>query len=144
MALVMARPYQATEGLLELLFEELLEADTYERLYQDTNSLRNYLVGTPEINQALTEVVSRLVNVTKKAKEVKGNIDSNQALKEAYSSLAAAIQSIFYGGAVASGSAFALCQGAAMGGIVVGSVVEITAGVVALGGAARLLHRPQP
>ncbi|KAG8913266.1 hypothetical protein FRC00_002752 [Tulasnella sp. 408] len=55
-------------------------------------------------------------------------------------SLAATIQSIFYGGAVGSGSIFALCQSAAMGGIAVGSAAEIAAGVAALGaGAAGLL-----
>ncbi|KAG8917678.1 hypothetical protein FRC01_002297 [Tulasnella sp. 417] len=54
-------------------------------------------------------------------------------------SLAATIQSIFYGGAVGSGSLFALCQSAAMGGIVVGSAAEIAAGVAALGAGAGLL-----
>ncbi|KAG8914237.1 hypothetical protein FRC01_004165, partial [Tulasnella sp. 417] len=54
-------------------------------------------------------------------------------------SLAATIQSIVYGGAVGSGSIFALCQSAAMGGIVVGSAAEIAAGVAALGAGARLL-----
>lgn len=58
-------------------------------------------------------------------------------------SIAAGIQSTFYGGAVASGSAFALAQAAAMGGIAVGGAAEVmagtfalTAGVAALAGAA--------
>ncbi|KAG9030319.1 hypothetical protein FS837_003294 [Tulasnella sp. UAMH 9824] len=54
-------------------------------------------------------------------------------------SLAATIQSIVYGGAVGSGSIFALCQSAAMGGIVVGSAAEIAAGLAALGAGAKLL-----
>ncbi|KAG8979697.1 a-factor receptor, partial [Tulasnella sp. 427] len=55
-------------------------------------------------------------------------------------SIAAAIQSVIYGGAVGAGSLFALCQSAAMGGIVVGSLAEIAAGVAELvTGAASLL-----
>ncbi|KAG9003996.1 hypothetical protein FRB95_001617 [Tulasnella sp. JGI-2019a] len=47
-------------------------------------------------------------------------------------SAAAAIQSGFYGGAIASGSAFALAQAAAMGGIAVGSTAEIVAAAFAV------------
>ncbi|KAG9021692.1 hypothetical protein FS837_007057, partial [Tulasnella sp. UAMH 9824] len=54
-------------------------------------------------------------------------------------SLAAIAQSIVYGGAVGSGSLFAIFQSAAMGGIAVGSPAQIAAGVAALGTGARLL-----
>ncbi|KIO20251.1 hypothetical protein M407DRAFT_139678 [Tulasnella calospora MUT 4182] len=54
-------------------------------------------------------------------------------------SIAAGIQSAVYGGAVTSGSIFALCQSAAMGGIAVGSAAEIAAGIAALGVGAGLL-----
>ncbi|KAG9020480.1 hypothetical protein FS837_008196, partial [Tulasnella sp. UAMH 9824] len=47
-------------------------------------------------------------------------------------SLAAAIHSAFYGGAVTSGSLFALCQSAAMGGIAVGAA-QVAAGITAVG-----------
>jgi len=50
-------------------------------------------------------------------------------------SIAAGIQSTFYGGTIASGSAFALAQSAAAGGIVVASapIQAASAGVMALG-----------
>ncbi|KAG8914236.1 hypothetical protein FRC01_004164 [Tulasnella sp. 417] len=59
-------------------------------------------------------------------------------------SIAAGIQSAVYGGAVTSGSIFALCQSAAMGGIAVGSAAEIAAGVAALGAGAGLLAYRNP
>jgi hypothetical protein len=67
-------------------------------------------------------------------------------------SLAAGIQSVFYGGAVASGSAFALAQSIAMGGAALGAVeagataVGITAGAAAAaaGGAAAEAHNEWP
>ncbi|KAG9024783.1 hypothetical protein FS837_005197 [Tulasnella sp. UAMH 9824] len=55
-----------------------------------------------------------------------------------FRSLAAAAQSAVYGGAVTSGSLFALCQGAAMGGIAAGAA-QVAAGIAALGAAAGLL-----
>ncbi|KAG8905091.1 hypothetical protein FRC01_008477 [Tulasnella sp. 417] len=51
--------------------------------------------------------------------------------------LAASVQSAAYGGAVTSGSLFALCQGAAMGGITVGAA-QVAAGIAALGAGAGL------
>ncbi|KAG8880503.1 hypothetical protein FRB97_000738 [Tulasnella sp. 331] len=54
-------------------------------------------------------------------------------------SIAATIQSVCYGGAVASGSAFALAQAAAMGGIAVGSAAEIVAGAFAVTAGAGLI-----
>lgn len=41
-------------------------------------------------------------------------------------------QSVFYGGAVASGSAFAIAQAAAMGGIAVGTTAQVVAGAFAV------------
>lgn len=55
--------------------------------------------------------------------------------------MAAAIQSVFYGGAVSSGSLFALAQSAAMGGIAVGTATEVAAGAVALGTGATMLAK---
>ncbi|KAG9003995.1 hypothetical protein FRB95_001618 [Tulasnella sp. JGI-2019a] len=55
-------------------------------------------------------------------------------------SIAAMIQSTCYGGAVASGSAFALAQSAAMGGIAVGTAAEVVAGAFAVTAGARILH----
>ncbi|KAG8894333.1 hypothetical protein FRC00_009083 [Tulasnella sp. 408] len=52
-------------------------------------------------------------------------------------SLAASIQSAVYGGAVTSGSLFALCQSAAMGGITVGAT-QVAAGITALAAGAGL------
>ena len=46
-------------------------------------------------------------------------------------SVAAAIQSACYGGAVASGSLFSLAQGAAMGGVAVGSTGTVLSGAAA-------------
>ncbi|KAG8945999.1 hypothetical protein FRC04_012118 [Tulasnella sp. 424] len=54
-------------------------------------------------------------------------------------SMAAGIQSAVYGGSVTSSSAFAFCQRAAMGGIMVGSAAGIAAGVATLGGGTALL-----
>ena len=54
---------------------------------------------------------------------------------------AAAAQSIFYGGAVASGSLFSLAQSAAMGGVVVASGAEIVAGTAALAAGVGILRR---
>ncbi|KAG8985004.1 hypothetical protein FRB90_004997 [Tulasnella sp. 427] len=67
------------------------------------------------------------------------NLVGFSAIGPVAGSIAAGIQSAVYGGAVGAGSLFALCQSAAMGGIVVGSAAEIAAGVAALGAGAGLL-----
>ncbi|KAG8919065.1 hypothetical protein FRC02_001957 [Tulasnella sp. 418] len=56
-------------------------------------------------------------------------------------SIAAGIQSAVYGGAVASGSAFALAQSAAMGGVAVASGAELVAAVVAAGAGATMIKK---
>ncbi|KAG8940964.1 hypothetical protein FRC03_004939 [Tulasnella sp. 419] len=55
--------------------------------------------------------------------------------------VAAGIQSAVYGGAVASGSAFALAQSAAMGSIAVASGVELAAAAVATAAGAAMLKK---
>ncbi|KAG8946510.1 hypothetical protein FRC03_001359 [Tulasnella sp. 419] len=56
-------------------------------------------------------------------------------------SIAAGIQSAVYGGAVASGSAFALAQSAAMGGVAVASGAELAAAAVAASAGAAMIKK---
>jgi hypothetical protein len=57
-------------------------------------------------------------------------------------SFAALIQATFYGGAVRTGSLFAMAQAAAMGGIAVGSA-QVAAGVVVAGAGAGMALTPK-